>query len=441
MFKSIYSSVLFLLLVSTATICFASTFPPGDLDYNAKVNFEDIALLAQQWLENGCQNASLRNHWKFDERTSNLAYDSVSGNTGIISGGKWTDGRLESGLSFDGETFVDINDIVMTNNWTISFWMYNNKETGSVVFGDNETAGDYFYLLEDSKIKFVNSARDYAEWTEDVVFYKTWRFITLVSDTNSIELYLDGISQGKHDIDAEISIAKIGTGHTTSSYDFFGTIDDFRIYDEALEGDQIQLLNRTGTTISNCGDIDDSALIDMYDFSQLAGYWQKEFGPIVINEFMASNTTCIADEFGNYSDWIELYNPTDTAFDIGGMYLSDSKDIWQMPDDAPDKTTIDPHCYLLIWADKSPELGTLHVDFKLSASGESVILYEKDKTTIVDSIDFDPQTTDVSFGRFPDLSDNWKLFSEPTPGRTNGMGYSGLTKPVVFSVKSKCFTE
>ena len=446
MFRSTCLSLLLLLLALTSPFCFASTFPPGDLDYNAKVDFEDIALLAQQWLEDGCQDASLRNHWKFDERSSNLAYDSSGGNTGIISGGKWTDGRIEGGLSFDGDCTVDINDISLTGSWTITFWVYSTAPqdgltAGSMVFGNHADENNYFYIIDNTRVRFANSGAGYVTWTNDVDFYKKWRFVTLVGDVNSVELYLDGVSQGKQVFAPEINITKIGTGHTNSSYNFIGTIDDFRIYDEALGFEQIQLLNRTGTTILNCGDIDDSALINMDDFALLAGYWEKDFGPVVINEFLASNENCIADEFGTYSDWIELYNPTDTAFNIGGMYISDGGNLCRIPVNAPDKTTINPHGYLLIWADGSPGLGTLHVNFKLGAGGESVILYETNGSTVVDSINFGAQTVDVSFGRFPDLSDNWKFFLQPTPGKTNGVGYTGLSKPVTFSLKSKCFTE
>ncbi|HPS55593.1 MAG TPA: CotH kinase family protein, partial [Sedimentisphaerales bacterium] len=446
MFKSVCSSLLFLSLALAATISSASIFPPGDLDYNAKVDFEDIALFAQQWLEHGCQQNSLRNHWNFDERTSNFAYDSVSGNTGIISGCKWTDARLESGLSFDGDSFVDINDISLTNSWTISFWEYSTAPqggltAGSVIFGNHTDNNNCFYTIDKSKARFVNSGSGYVEWTTDTDFYKKWRFITLVGDVNSVELYLDGISQGKQLIDPEINITRIGTGHTDLTRNFIGILDDFRIYGEALNLEQIKLLNKTGISVVNCGDIDQSNSIDMDDFAWLAEYWQKDFGPVVINEFMASNQNCITDEFGTAADWIELYNPTNTPVDIGGMYLSDSSNTWMIPANDPDKTTINSHDYLLIWADSSPALGTLHADFKLSAGGESIILYENDGYTMVDSIVFGSQTTDVSFGRFPDLSDNWKFFSQPTPGKTNSIGYSGLSKPVNFSVKSKCFTE
>ena len=48
--------------------------------------------------------------------------------------------------------------------------------------------------------------------------------------------------------------------------------------------------------------------------------------PLVINEVMASNDITIADPQDEYDDWIEIYNYGDTAFDIGGMYLTDDLD-------------------------------------------------------------------------------------------------------------------
>ena len=45
--------------------------------------------------------------------------------------------------------------------------------------------------------------------------------------------------------------------------------------------------------------------------------------PVVINEFMASNTSTIADPQGEYDDWIELRNVTDSPVSLTGRYLSD----------------------------------------------------------------------------------------------------------------------
>ncbi len=57
-------------------------------------------------------------------------------------------------------------------------------------------------------------------------------------------------------------------------------------------------------------------------------------GP-VISEFMAVNDATLADEDGDFSDWIEVHNPTDAAVDLDGWYLTDdAADLtgWRFPD-------------------------------------------------------------------------------------------------------------
>lgn len=44
---------------------------------------------------------------------------------------------------------------------------------------------------------------------------------------------------------------------------------------------------------------------------------------VVVNELMPSNASVITDEDGDYSDWIELYNPQNTSVDITGYGISD----------------------------------------------------------------------------------------------------------------------
>ncbi len=143
---------------------------------------------------------------------------------------------------------------------------------------------------------------------------------------------------------------------------------------------------------------------------------------LYINEFMASNDSAYADENGEYDDWIEIYNPGPNPVDIGGMYITDDlTDLtaWQIPTTAPDSTTIPAGGFLVLWADKQPEQGVLHVNIKLSSGGEQIGLTAPNGTTVIDSLTFGPQTTDVSYGRLPDGSDNWQFFQNPTPGAPN----------------------
>ena len=52
---------------------------------------------------------------------------------------------------------------------------------------------------------------------------------------------------------------------------------------------------------------------------------QKE-SAIVINELMAFNTKSITDPQGQYEDWLELHNVSDTPVNLTGMYLTDKID-------------------------------------------------------------------------------------------------------------------
>ena len=144
---------------------------------------------------------------------------------------------------------------------------------------------------------------------------------------------------------------------------------------------------------------------------------------LFINEFLAKNDACCTDENGDDDDFIEIYNGGANAVDIGGMYITDDlgePTEWQIPDTAPDSTTIEPGGFLLLWADKESEQGILHVEIKLSDEGEQIGLFASDGVTPIDTLTFGEQTEDVSKGRNPDGSDTWEFFTSPTPGATNG---------------------
>ena len=141
---------------------------------------------------------------------------------------------------------------------------------------------------------------------------------------------------------------------------------------------------------------------------------------IVINEFMADNTTTITDPAGEYDDWIELYNPTSNMIPLTGKYLTDKSTNLTKWKFIEPNLFLSPNQYLLIWCDEDSGQVGYHTNFKLSAGGEFVALVENDGITIIDSISFGPQTTDISFGRQTDAGNSW-IFMTPTPGATNNI--------------------
>jgi len=142
--------------------------------------------------------------------------------------------------------------------------------------------------------------------------------------------------------------------------------------------------------------------------------------PVVINEFMASNTRTLADPQGEYDDWIELHNLTDQEVDLTGHYLSDEPNNprkWQFPTG----TKIAADGYLLVWADEDgADTPGLHASFKLAASGEQIYLTDTDVNfnAVLDYVIFGQQQTDRSYGRLAEDADTWG-FMDPTPGLPN----------------------
>jgi hypothetical protein len=152
-----------------------------------------------------------------------------------------------------------------------------------------------------------------------------------------------------------------------------------------------------------------------------------------INEFMALNGSTLADEDGEYPDWIELYNAGAEAVPLLGWSLSDDPDLprrWVFPD-----VTLGSGGYLVVFAsgkNRTTAGSQLHTSFKLGGDGEYLALFNSQQEV---ATEFSPaypfQQTDISYGYFDGA---WLSFSEPTPGSVNQLGGAVLPAPV-FSVE------
>jgi hypothetical protein len=140
---------------------------------------------------------------------------------------------------------------------------------------------------------------------------------------------------------------------------------------------------------------------------------------IYISEFMASNSATIKDEDNDYSDWIELHNPTANTLDLTNWYLTDDlKNLnkWKFP-----SAQIPAGGYIIVWAsgkDKRITGQNLHSSFKLSADGENVALVKPDGSSIQFSfgLGYPAQFADISYGM---VNDAFVYLSEATPGSAN----------------------
>ena len=151
---------------------------------------------------------------------------------------------------------------------------------------------------------------------------------------------------------------------------------------------------------------------------------------IVINEVCSKNTSIIEDEFGDTSDWIELYNSGNTPINLEGYFLSDNEDNlqkWQFPN-----KTIAANSFLLIFASGDNLVDVFcHTNFKLSGNGETLILSDENGEEI-ERVGIPPLLEDHSFGKIMDAGNEWTYFEIPTPvaSNVNGSNYEFAPAPV-----------
>ncbi|MEE8451771.1 MAG: lamin tail domain-containing protein, partial [Thermoguttaceae bacterium] len=137
------------------------------------------------------------------------------------------------------------------------------------------------------------------------------------------------------------------------------------------------------------------------EFETLEPRLVLDAGPFVISEFMAFNDSGLTDRDDEFSDWIEIYNPTAATESLDGWYLTDDDndlDKWQFPD-----VSIDSGKYLVVFAsDKNltDPAGELHTNFQIDGDGEYLALVQPDGTTIAQHFapEFPRQDDDISYG-------------------------------------------
>ncbi len=156
--------------------------------------------------------------------------------------------------------------------------------------------------------------------------------------------------------------------------------------------------------------------------NNLEGYEQykaeiiKNFPKVAITEVMALNKSTIIDENGNFSDWIEIHNSSDTPINLKKYSLSDEANNlskWDFPE-----IIIEPNEYLIVFAaGQNNSDNNLQTNFRLNSSIDNLFFCDPDGV-ILSQIKIENHSEDISFGIHPETAE-WLFFSKPTPGYIN----------------------
>lgn len=143
----------------------------------------------------------------------------------------------------------------------------------------------------------------------------------------------------------------------------------------------------------------------------------------VINEVLPRNDSLSEREFVDdewlKQGWIELYNPSDLAIHLENYYLSNSRDAlrkWPLPE-----MIMKPREHLRVWTsgkDRRDPAGDLHASFNLMDNAGLFLTCAKPESE-VDVLEELRVPVNCSYGRYPDGTDAWYFYTQPTPESAN----------------------
>jgi gliding motility-associated-like protein len=155
-------------------------------------------------------------------------------------------------------------------------------------------------------------------------------------------------------------------------------------------------------------------------------------GQVVVNEFCVANYTDW-DQGGDNEDWLELYNPTGAAVNIGGFWLSNEESDpmkWQIPAG----TSVNPNGYLIVLLSGTGEynpnqFGFLNTSFRVTQTNGEDVVFSNASGTILESYDMAALGSfqaNHSYGRTADGAATMGVFTNPTQNAANiGAFYNG----------------
>jgi spore coat protein CotH len=310
------------------------------------------------------------------------------------------------------------------------FYNYNQFKNAMT---DDVNIGSYFVpgisKLMDSRVNYIKSSNEYN---------KTAPSITNLNTLPIVPAYNAPIT-----ISANITNALPTNVFLRYRFDLRQKFENIRMFDDGNHGDGMANDHVFGITLNMQGA---NLTYYIYAENEEASKFSPEraehefytinlptdtlkIGDLVINEFLAINDKSDLNEYGIYSDWIELYNNTNKDINLTGYFLSnDHSNLKKYPFDV--NTTIAPKSYLMVWAD---DLKTTtkyaHCGFTLSGSTGQLI-FSNPKNAILDSINYKEQLPDISVGRCPNGTGKFISIDLPTFKESNSFFCTNSTKNI-----------
>jgi len=168
---------------------------------------------------------------------------------------------------------------------------------------------------------------------------------------------------------------------------------------------------------------------------QLAGSGKR----LVFTEYMNNNQSLIKDNYGFFSDFIEITNMGEDC-SLAGLYLSDDEQNLQKWE-IPGNVMLASGESVVIFTSGRDEYkdGALHASFGLSSSDKKI--YLSDAVGLVASAELEYLPANLSKGVSDAQGSKWQYYPDPTPGAQNGEGYDTVADACGITAKGVWINE
>ena len=168
-----------------------------------------------------------------------------------------------------------------------------------------------------------------------------------------------------------------------------------------------------------------------------------------ISEFMALNGKTVQDADGEYSPWIEIYNPTTASVSMSGWSLTDDTNNlrqWRFPNvtllQASEANQSDN--FMVVFAsgkNRTNNLAELHTNFQLPSDGGFLALVDPNTNIVAVFNSYPAQQADVSYGLDPGDPAVQGYFANSTPGKPNSTSGATAAPKTTFSQIGRAFSS
>ena len=225
----------------------------GDIDQSGRVNFDDYAILAEQW-QSGIMDGLVAS-WPLNDAMGPIARDSYGVHDGILTNMSeyaWIPGDSDNGLFFDGSDYVNIpslTGVAGNNSRSCVAWIKTSQTAnGDIIGWGNPSTNQNFSVCVRNNVLNIRVGSGLISGST-IINDNQWHHVAATWETggdntlSNAKLYVDGIEENigaLYNIAVNTSVdSSVQLGATKSAYRYQGSMHSVRLYERVISLDEI----------------------------------------------------------------------------------------------------------------------------------------------------------------------------------------------------------